>query len=147
MVPDETIQRALHNSRLVDELHDFGIIELMHHGRSMEFRSIKQLLNRSLEQIDQSTFADLDAARTRALNCHEACATATLPLFAWPGVHVIQHVSTRLHKICNWTGILLLAACISNGIVYYWQETMDNNASNDDIEILTGDLPIEYFLE
>ena len=130
MLPNETIQRALHNGRLVDNLDSFGMIELMHHGRSVEFRSIKQLLNRSLEQIDQSTFAHLHAARTRALNCHEACATATVPLFAWAGVHVTHHVSTRLHKIYNWAGILLLAACISNGIVYYWQETIDNNASN-----------------
>jgi hypothetical protein len=107
--------------------------------------TIKQLLNPSLEQIDQSTLARLHAARTRALNSHEAC--ATLPLFAWAGVDVIQYVSAHCHKVYNWTGILLLAACISNGIVYYWQETLNNMASEMDVAILTDDLPIEYFLE
>lgn len=106
---------------------------------------IKQLLNPSLEQIDQSTLARLHAARTLALNSHEAC--ATLPLFAWAGVNVIQHGSAHRHKIYNWMGILLLAACISNGIVYYWQETIGDKVNNMDIEILTDDLPIEYFLE
>jgi Protein of unknown function (DUF3619) len=108
---------------------------------------IKQLLNRSLEQIDQSTLAHLYAARTRALDRHEACATAILPLFTWPGIHVIQRVLAHRQEIYNWIGILLLAACISNGIVYYWQETLNNKSSEVDIAILTDDLPVEYFLE
>jgi hypothetical protein len=107
--------------------------------------TIKQLLNPSLEQIDQSTLSRLHAARTRALNSHEAC--ATLPRFAWAVEDVIQHVSAHYHKIYNWIGILLLAACISNGMVYYWQETLSNKASEMDTAILTDDLPIEYFLE
>jgi hypothetical protein len=108
---------------------------------------ITELLNQSLLKIDQLTLVRLHAARERALNCHDACATATLPLYAWAGSHVIQHVSANRHKIYNWIGSLLLAACISNGIIYYWQETMNDKASEMDIAILTGDLPIEYFLE
>lgn len=108
---------------------------------------LKQLLNHSLEQIDQSTLARLHVARTLAINRHEAGKNASFSLLAWAGMHVIQPVSAHRHMIYNWVGILLLAACISNGIVYYWQETISNMASDMDIAILTSDLPIEYFLE
>jgi Protein of unknown function (DUF3619) len=79
---------------------------------------IMQLLNRSLEEIDQSSLARLHAARLLALNSHEV-RTATLPLFAWAGVHVIRHASAYHHRIYHWIGAILLAASIFNGIAYY----------------------------
>ncbi len=108
--------------------------------------SLKHLLNRSLEQIDQPTLARLHAARALALSRHEA-RTATLPLFAWTGVPAIQHASGHNHKIFHWIGAMLLAASILNGIAYYWQEAMDNDASDVDIAILTDEEPIQYFLQ
>jgi hypothetical protein len=108
-------------------------------------RSIKQLLNPSLEQIDQLMLCRLHAARTRALNAHEAY--ETFSSLDWAGRDVIRHVSAHCRKVYNWIGIFLLVACFSNGIAYYWQETIESKASETDVEILTGDQPIEYFIE
>jgi len=106
---------------------------------------IRQLLNRSLEQIVQSTLARLHAARLLALNRHKD-RTATLPLFAWPGGHVIWEVLAHHHSIFHWIGAMLLAAIIFNCIVS-WQDVMDNDTNDEDIAILTDDLPLQYFLE
>ena len=108
--------------------------------------SLKHLLNRSLEQIDQPTLARLHAARALAVSLYEAH-TATLPLFAWTGVPAIQHASGPHHKIYHWIGAMLLAASILNGIAYYWQEAIDNDTTVVDIAILTDEEPIQYFLQ
>ncbi len=107
--------------------------------------AVKQLLDSALGQIDQSTLVRLHAARAIAVNRRKA-GTAILPLLAWSGVPVTQHAPVHRHKLYQWIGILLIAACIVNGIVYSWQQAMNDDASDVDIQILTGDLPIEYFL-
>ena len=106
---------------------------------------IKQLLNRSLAQLDQPTLARLRAARMHALNRYEARG-APLPLFAWAGGHVIWHASAHRHRIYYWIGTILLAASLFSGLVY-WQQAMDNDISDVDIAILTDDLPLQYYLD
>ena len=106
---------------------------------------IKQLLNRSLAQLDQPTLARLHAARLQAMNRHEA-RSATLPLFAWTGEHIIWHASAHRHRIYYWMGAILLAASLFSGIAY-WQQTMDNDTGDVDIAILTDDLPIQYYVD
>jgi len=59
---------------------------------------IKQLLNHSLDQLDQSTLARLRAARIHALNHYEARNT-TLPLFVWASEHTIRHTSVHRQSI------------------------------------------------
>jgi len=59
---------------------------------------LRQLLNRSLAQLDQSTLVRLRAARLPALNRHEA-RSAILPLFAWAGEHIIWNAhAARLQE-------------------------------------------------
>jgi len=106
---------------------------------------IKQLLNRSLAQLDRPTLARLRAARMQALNRYEA-RSATLPLFAWAGEHVIWHAPAHRHSIHYWIGAILLAASLFGGIAY-WQQAMDNDISDVDIAILTDDLPIQYYVD
>ena len=107
--------------------------------------SIKQLLNRSLAQLDQTTLDRLSAARMQALNRHQA-RRATSPLLAWAGEHAIWHPSVHHHGIHYWFGAILLAVGLFCGIVY-WQQTTDNDTSDVDIAILTDYLPIQYYLE
>jgi hypothetical protein len=106
---------------------------------------IKQLLNRSLAQIDQPTLAGLRSARMHALNRYEA-RSSTLPLFAWAGEHVIWHASAHRHRIYYWIGAMLLVASLFSSIAYR-QQAMDSDTSDEDIAILTDDLPIQYYLE
>lgn len=100
---------------------------------------IKQLLNRSLAQLDQPTLARLRAARLQALNRYET-RSATLPLFTWASDNVNWHASAHRHRIYYWRGAILLAAVLFSGIAY-WQQATDNDTSDVDIAILTDDLP------
>jgi hypothetical protein len=106
---------------------------------------IKQLLNRSLAQLDQSTLASLRASREQALGRYEVH-SATLPLFAWAGEHTIWKASAPRHSGYYWIGVLLLVVSLFSSIAY-WQQTIDSDTSADDIAILTDDLPIQYYID
>ncbi len=106
--------------------------------------SIKPLLNRSLAQIDPSTLTRLRSARIHALSRHKTH-SATLPLLTWAGEHVIWLASAHRHRIHYWMGALLLVTSLCG--IAYWQQAMDNDNSDMDIEILTDDLPIQYYAD
>jgi hypothetical protein len=106
---------------------------------------VKHLLNCSLAQLDQSTLARLRSARVQALNRYEA-RSSTVPLFVWASEHAIWHASAHRHRIYYWAGIILLAASLFSSIAY-WQQAVDNDTSDEDIAILTDDLPIQYYVE
>ena len=106
---------------------------------------VRQLLDRSLAQLDQPALARLRAARFQALNRYETH-NATMPLVAWNGEHAIWYASAQRHSIHYWIGAILLAASLFSNIVY-WQNAMDNDASDVDIGILTDDLPIQYYTD
>ena len=105
---------------------------------------IRQLLNCSLDRIDQSTLANLRSARQRALGHHEA-RSGTLPLFAWSDGHEIFHASAVRQRV-YWFGAILLAASLLGGIAY-WQQARDDASIDEEISILTDDLPIQYFVD
>ncbi|MGA8146215.1 MAG: DUF3619 family protein [Gallionellaceae bacterium] len=106
---------------------------------------IRQLLNCSLERIDQSTLANLRSARLRALSRYEAC-SGTVPLFAWSDRHEIWHTSAHRHRVYYCIGAILLAASLFGGIAY-WQQVRDDASIDEEISILTDDLPIQYFVD
>lgn len=106
---------------------------------------IKQLLNCSLEQLDPATLTRLRAARIHALSRHNTHAVSS-PLLAWAGEHATWHTSAYRQSIHYWIGALLLAASIFSGIAYWQQETV-NDTSDEDIAILTDDLPIQYYVD
>lgn len=106
---------------------------------------VRQLLNCSLDRIDQSTLAHLRSARLRALSHYEA-RSGTLPLFAWSEGHAIWHASAVRQRVYYWTGAILLAASLIGGIAY-WQQAMDDVSIDEEISILTDDLPIQYFVD
>jgi len=109
-----------------------------------DIQRIKRMLDRSVAQIDPPTLACLRSARKQALNRYDV-RSASLPLFAWADGHIISHTSTNYRWSYYWIGVILLA-CLYSG-TGYWQQTMDNDSSEEDIAILTDDLPIQYFLD
>ncbi|MGC2459087.1 MAG: DUF3619 family protein [Gallionellaceae bacterium] len=106
---------------------------------------IRQLLNCSLERIDQSTLANLRSARRRALSHYEA-RSGTLPLFTWSHGHKIWHLSAHRHRVYYWIGAILFAASLFGGIAY-WQQVRDDASIDEEISILTDHLPIQYFVD
>jgi hypothetical protein len=102
---------------------------------------IKQLLNRSLTQIEPSTLARLRDARTQALARYDAHSTA--PAYAWAG-H--GNFSSTQRKPYLWTAAILLAACLFGGVTY-WHHASELDVSDVDIAILTDELPIDVYVD
>lgn len=96
--------------------------------------TIRQLLNRSLDQLDQTTLSSLRRARAHALQRH-----ATGSAYGrW------QLVATHNAAVA-WFAAVLLVIGLSGGVTYYWQQTQDN--SEIDLAILTDDMPIDVYTD
>ncbi len=106
--------------------------------------AVKQVLNRSLAQLDQPTLAQLREARLQALARYKA-QHAMNPALAWISSHTGWHASSHHHKWHFWIAAVLLVACLLSGIAY-WQQA-ENDTSDVDIEILTDDLPIHVYVD
>ena len=106
---------------------------------------VKQLLNRSLAQLDQPTLARLRNAREKALVRYDAHRTA--PAFAWAGLWTDHHHAAGSHHRSHyWAAAVLLVALIFS-CTAYWQHANDHDVSDVDIAILTDDLPIEMYVD
>jgi hypothetical protein len=81
----------------------------------------------------------------RALNCRDM-ESAGVASLSWDGRHLIRHASASWHRLGYWAGALLLTAMVFIGIAY-WQQSADSDNDDEEIAILTDDLPIQYFLE
>jgi hypothetical protein len=113
--------------------------------KKLTINSIKQILNHSTQHIDESTIANLRAARTRALERHHTLQDA--PVLAWLNHHGLWlgH-SPGHHKHTNWALALILITCLFSGLAY-WQHTNEHDHSDIDIAILTDDLPVDAYVE
>jgi len=106
---------------------------------------IKQLLNRSLAQLDQPTLARLRDARAQALARYDAHSAA--PAFAWASLWTDhRHAADSHHKSHYLAAAVLLAALLFSSAAY-WHHTTDHDVSEVDIAILTDDLPIEVYVD
>lgn len=101
---------------------------------NLNLDAVRQLLNRSLEQLDHPTLASLRNAREQALQRH----TPDGIYGRW------QLVATRNAAVA-WFAAVLLVIGLSGGVTYYWQQTQDN--SEIDLAILTDDMPIDVYTE
>jgi hypothetical protein len=106
---------------------------------------IRQILNSSLDRLDQTTLTSLHDARLNAMNRFQAQSKSTVS-FAWTGENAILHLSELRLGAVRWTGIIFLAASLLFGIAY-WKQVTDDESNDDDISILTGDLPIQYYAD
>jgi hypothetical protein len=114
-------------------------------NRKLNPEQIRQLLNRSTAQLDETTLADLRKTRTRALERHAMQHVHALA-FSGHDKHTPGHAMGIRHKPYWWAAGLLLVACIVSGIAY-WQSVPGNDTSDVDIAILTDDLPLQVFLD
>lgn len=106
---------------------------------------IKQQLNRSLAQLDQPTLARLRNARAQALARYDAHSAA--PAFAWTSLWTDHPHSADSHRKSHYlAAAVLLAALLFSGAAY-WHHTGDYDVSDEDIAILTDDLPIEMYVD
>ena len=107
---------------------------------------IKQLLNRSLSQLEQPTLELLREARTQALARYDARSTA--PTLAWASHSSRSGHSTHSHhKSYYWAAAILLAACLFSGAAYWQHATTEHDTSDVDIAILTDDLPMHVYVD
>ncbi len=98
----------------------------------LDIEATRQLLNRSLGQLDQSTLAGLRQAREQALLRHAARERAQ-----W------KFGATR-HPAATWFATLLIMVSVFGGVAYYWQQTHDNGET--DLAILTDDMPADVYV-
>ena len=114
-------------------------------NRQLNLEQMRQLLNRSAAQLDETTLKSLHQARMQALQQHNEQQAHSLVLSGHgkrghgpaPAIH---------HKPYLWAAGLLLAASILSGIAY-WHKTPSNDTSDVDIAILTDDLPLQAYVD
>ncbi len=105
--------------------------------------AIRQLLNRSLAQLDQDTLARLRDARQRALQ--RASVRARSPIRTWMATHVYGNAFVLRHAAATRIAAVLLIVGLIGGAGFYWQQMYDSSDETD-IAILTDDLPINYYV-
>lgn len=120
-----------------------------HRGQDMQPEAVRQMLNRSLQQIDQPVLVKLQDARKLAMSHYRVQQTA--PAFVWSGFALGGSGHTGAHrKVQYWAAAILLAACLFSGIAY-WQQISGDADSCDtceqDLAILTGDLPVYVYTD
>jgi len=103
-------------------------------NENLNLDAIRQLLNRSLGQLDQPALASLRHAREQALQRH----TPGGVYGRW------QLVATRNAAVA-WFAAVLMVIGLSGGVTYYWQQTQDN--SEIDLAILTDDMPVDVYVD
>lgn len=106
---------------------------------------IVQLLTKSTQQLDESTLSVLANARQNALKRQSVRA----PVFTLTSAsaHNSLRWADRLipHSLQPWIAAVLLLAILFAG-TSYWQHVQEQQIDETDVAILTGDLPIEVFV-
>jgi Protein of unknown function (DUF3619) len=115
-------------------------------NRELNLERVRQLLNRSTAQLDETTLTLLCEARTHALEQHASRHAHTLAFLGHgkPAAH--WYAMGARHKPYLWAAGLLLVACIVSGIAY-WQKVPNKDTSDVDIAILTDDLPLQVYID
>ena len=108
-------------------------------NQKLHSEQVRQLLNNSLNRLDQPALARLRHAREQALARYDSHITA--PAFAWA---CKWRITGSHHKSHYFAAAVLLAAILFGGITYWHQE---HDVSEVDIAILTDELPIEVYVD
>ncbi len=111
-------------------------------NQDINHKQIAELLSYSTEQLDETIIASLQQARACALQRqHKHVSILSLNTIGHRALNIFPH------SIQQWVAITILIGAIIIGITGYWQQSHQHQSSHLDIEILTGDLPIEVFLD
>ena len=109
-------------------------------------QKIKELLNTATTQLSPEILDTLRMARTRALDRQRI--RQPVPVLAWlGGNHSGQHESHHFSKPMLWLMGVVLAASLISGILVYQNYLIEHEIIDVDIAILTGDMPINVFLD
>ena len=103
-------------------------------------QKIKQLLDGSLSRIEAPTLDRLQDIRQQTLARYAARAAAPAQVMAGGLVFHTQR------KSYHWVMTALLAACLVSGITY-WQHSAQRITDDEDIAILTDDIPVHMYVE
>ena len=115
-------------------------------NENLNTEAVRQALNRSSSRIGQNTLTSLRSARELALARYDARNTA--PAFAWAGILTGGGRASGSHhrSYYYWLAAALLAAVLFSGATY-WQHALEHDISDEDIAILTDDLPIDVYVD
>jgi len=111
--------------------------------KELSHENIKQLLNHSVAQLERPTLTRLHHAREQAMaryttRCEE-------PALIRAG-HAIWHAVGAQHK-SRWLATTLLVATILFSATTYWNQNAKSDTTDIDIAILTGELPIRFYVD
>jgi len=115
----------------------------MNEEKKLSHENIKQLLDHSVAQLERPTLKRLHHARTQAMASYAARYTESV--FATTG-HAIWHDFGAQHKPRLWATILLVATLLFSATAY-WNHIVKSDTTDVDIAILTGDLPIHFYVD
>ncbi len=107
--------------------------------------NVIQLLIKSTQGLDGATLSTLASARQNALKKHSVRAPGLK--LASASAHTSVHWFDRMipHAAIPWVAAGLLIAILLAG-TGYWQHVQEQQIDETDVAILTGDLPIEVYV-
>jgi hypothetical protein len=112
-------------------------------NKNLTSDSIKYLLNHSASSIDRATAESLRTSRNLALERHRTLQHA--PVQAWLTHHGLwSGSSSASHKHAYFALAVIFSLCLYSGVTYMQR---DRDHSDIDIELLTGDLPVDAYVE
>ena len=107
---------------------------------------IKELLDLTTTRLSPATLDKLRSARTHALDHQKV--RRTVPVLVWLGHHGGgRNDLFRSIKAMNWAIAILFAAFLISGFTAWQNYSNERDICETDIAILTGDLPINVFLD
>jgi hypothetical protein len=112
-------------------------------SQQLDHTQIRQLLDHSAARLDEPVLAGLRAGRTRAVEQHAVRHAHALAVSGHGGR--LWHASFQQHRLSYWIAGFLLVTSIVSGIAY-WQQ-ISTDTSDEDIAILTDDLPLQVYVD
>lgn len=111
---------------------------------NINHKIISDLLNNSTKQIAPATLEKLRIARSRALE-HQRT-RHNVPVLAWLGHHDGKDNAYPASRVYNWFIAILFIVVLLSG-ASFWHSYTEHDISDDDIAILTDDLPMHELLD
>ncbi len=109
----------------------------------LKTHEIGRLLDHSAARLDTDTLDRLRTARRVALKNQRHPS----PVLVWLGQHgIIQSHAMHAHKVINLAVVVLLAALLLGGSLY-WHRIYEHDHAELDIAILTDELPLDMYVD
>ncbi|MFA6922138.1 MAG: DUF3619 family protein [Gallionella sp.] len=105
--------------------------------KHINHQQIAELLTSSTGQLDAHIVSSLREARALALQKQRVAE----PVFSLSAAGHHVHIPHTTHQ---WVAVAILLAALVAGVTGYWQ---NSQIPQDDIDILTDELPIEVFVD